>query len=414
MRRLTILTAVAVCVAVAPDGAMARGFGGGGYRGGGGFGGYRGDAGGFGGGYRGGAGGFGGGYRGVGGYGGDRHYGDFGGARGYGGAYADRQGGYFASAGVRDPFGSAGSGWYNAGSVGEFNRAALDSGARLPMESNVARPEAGRYGALPTDVGYHPAARVDAVTPGAAGSRLGYPGYGTRAYPGSYYHAQALGVNDWYGNRGIFSPAWSAANRWPWFPNNSNIADWAALAWTANNWGTVGSWNNYDNAPPVNYDYGGNVTYQGDNVYYGGQPVATQPEYYQQAQAIAATAATAQPAPDDKWLPLGVFGLVGPEEKTPASIYQLAQDKNGIVQGNCYVTSTGQTLAVKGAVDKKTQRVAWGVDGFKGFVIETGLYNLTQNEAPALAHFGPTSTEQVLLVRINRPDDNAQAQETKE
>jgi hypothetical protein len=37
-------------------------------------------------------------------------------------------------------------------------------------------------------------------------------------------------------------------------------------------------------------------------------------------------------------------------------------------------------------------------------VIETGLYNLTKDEAPALIHFGPDRTEQWLLVRLKNPD----------
>ena len=60
---------------------------------------------------------------------------------------------------------------------------------------------------------------------------------------------------------------------------------------------------------PIYYDYGNNITYQGDQVYYGNQPVATADQYYQQASTLAQS----QPAPDpntDEWMPLGVFGLV--------------------------------------------------------------------------------------------------------
>ena len=37
-------------------------------------------------------------------------------------------------------------------------------------------------------------------------------------------------------------------------------------------------------------------------------------------------------------------------------------------------------------------------------VIETGLYNLTKDEAPVLIHFGQDRTEQWLLVRLKNPD----------
>ena len=47
-------------------------------------------------------------------------------------------------------------------------------------------------------------------------------------------------------------------------------------------------------AQPIYYDYGNNVSYQGDQVYYGDQPVATADQYYQQASTLAQS----QPAPD--------------------------------------------------------------------------------------------------------------------
>ena len=44
-------------------------------------------------------------------------------------------------------------------------------------------------------------------------------------------------------------------------------------------------------------------------------------------------------------------------------------------------------------IDKKTQRAAWTVGDNKENVIETGIYNLTKDEAPALVHFGKDKTE---------------------
>ncbi len=40
-------------------------------------------------------------------------------------------------------------------------------------------------------------------------------------------------------------------------------------------------------------------------------------------------------------------------------------------------------------------------------VIETGLYNLTKNEAPCLIHFGKERTEQWLLVRLKNPETSS-------
>ena len=40
----------------------------------------------------------------------------------------------------------------------------------------------------------------------------------------------------------------------------------------------------------------------------------------------------------------------------------------------------------------------------KNLVIETGLYNLAQNHATALIHYGPDRTQQYVLVRLKQPD----------
>jgi hypothetical protein len=39
-------------------------------------------------------------------------------------------------------------------------------------------------------------------------------------------------------------------------------------------------------------------------------------------------------------------------------------------------------------------------------VVETGLYNLTKDEAPCLIHFGNERTEQWLLVRLQQPKNS--------
>ena len=38
-------------------------------------------------------------------------------------------------------------------------------------------------------------------------------------------------------------------------------------------------------------------------------------------------------------------------------------------------------------------------------VLETGIYNLTQDSAPALMHFGKEKTENRLLVRMEKPKE---------
>jgi hypothetical protein len=62
---------------------------------------------------------------------------------------------------------------------------------------------------------------------------------------------------------------------------------------------------------------------------------------------------------------------------------------------------------VSGAVDKKTQRVAIKLEGNDNVVIETGLYNLTNDEVPVLIHIGKDRQEKRLLVRLQQPQEAA-------
>ena len=50
----------------------------------------------------------------------------------------------------------------------------------------------------------------------------------------------------------------------------------------------------------------------------------------------------------------------------------------------CRSDASDQTQQVQGSVDKTTQRVAFTIGSNKDMVIETGLYNLTKDQATAL------------------------------
>jgi hypothetical protein len=41
-------------------------------------------------------------------------------------------------------------------------------------------------------------------------------------------------------------------------------------------------------------------------------------------------------------------------------------------------------------------------------VVESGLYNLTNDEVPVLVHFGPDRQEPRTLIRLKQPEDQAQ------
>jgi hypothetical protein len=164
----------------------------------------------------------------------------------------------------------------------------------------------------------------------------------------------------------------------------------------------------------VSYNYGDNVYYVGDQVYYGDQPVATAAEYAQQAAAIAADVPATKPAAAD-WMPLGVFAVTHDGEPTgadPTMYLQLAVSKQGVINGTLQNTATDASHEIEGMVDKETQRAAWTPVGKEWPIMETGIVNLTQETTPALVHFADGTTQQRLLVRLDKPK-NGEATQTK-
>jgi hypothetical protein len=167
----------------------------------------------------------------------------------------------------------------------------------------------------------------------------------------------------------------------------------------------------------MSYSYGDNIYYQDDNVYLDGQQMATADEYYQSASQLAQTgaqadvpsdndanAADAQAAPpaNPDWLPLGVFEAIEPNQKSSNMTFQLAVNKAGVIRGNYYNTGDNNVQVVQGAVDKQTQRVTWFVVNRKNVIFDTGLYNLTKDEATVLVHESADKTQQWTLVRLKQ------------
>ena len=235
-----------------------------------------------------------------------------------------------------------------------------------------------------------------------AGPRGAAAGFARVSPSGRYTCAAAVRTN--YNNWGLYGADWYGR-----YPGAWVAAGWAAgAAWNACTWDSAAAWCGYD-AVPMYYDYGNDIPYQNNNVYVGGQDVGTSEQYYDQAANLASTGTAADAPADGDWLPLGVFALTKQgETKSDVSI-QLAVNKQGIIRGNYTDTATNQTQPVHGSVDKSTQRVAFTVGDNKTTVIETGIYNLTKDESPALLHFGKDRTEQWLLVRMKQPDATSQA-----
>jgi hypothetical protein len=182
-------------------------------------------------------------------------------------------------------------------------------------------------------------------------------------------------------------------------------ARWTTAAlWSTATWGTAASYCGYVEQPPVYYDYGTSIVYEDSNVYVNGDNAGTTEQYYDQAASIAATGAQAAAPSDGDWLPLGVFAFSKAENPKSDITIQLAINKEGVIRGNYTDTATKQNQVVQGSADKQTQRVAFTVGESKTNIIETGLYNLTKDEAPCLVHIGKDKTEQWLLVRLENPE----------
>ena len=121
--------------------------------------------------------------------------------------------------------------------------------------------------------------------------------------------------------------------------------------------------------------------------------------------------ATVPPPPEDvnleeeEWLPLGTFAVSSNEKDLePSRVLQLAVNRDGIISGTLYNESTDQAESIQGQVDKETQRVAFRVGESEDVIVESGLYNLTQEEAPVLVHFGTDRVEDWLLIRLEAPE----------
>ena len=197
---------------------------------------------------------------------------------------------------------------------------------------------------------------------------------------------------------------------------------WAArgpyYAWSPVTWAALGGFfgGTWATAQPIYYAYGqgGNVYYENNVVYVNGQAAGTPQEYFQQTQALAAAAPPADQvnAQQQDWLPLGVFALTSEDTAESQTVLQLAVNKQGVIAGTYYNEANQVSRPIQGTADVKTQRAVMTFADNKNTdrVLETGINNLTQDEAPALLHFGAEQSQPVLLVRLNQPDAGAAGQ----
>jgi hypothetical protein len=197
----------------------------------------------------------------------------------------------------------------------------------------------------------------------------------------------------------------------PWYPGHPRYSVYRPGHWWR--WATataVTGWVIHRWTTPIYYTYrtGGTVYYQNNVVYVNGKEYGPAEQYYNEAATLATAVPelTDEQAAELEWLPLGVFALTSEGVNASSMYLQLALSKNGIISGTFYNESTGATHPVEGMVDEPTQRAVWkAVDGTNAdIVMETGVFNLTQDQADVLVHFGPEQTQTALLVRLDESE----------
>lgn len=174
----------------------------------------------------------------------------------------------------------------------------------------------------------------------------------------------------------------------PYYNNNSNL------------WGTttaigLGSWLGWQ-AEPYYYGY--------DNGYYG--PMEYNDVYSEiNYQIEPSQDIVVNDVADSNWMPLGVFSISkgGEDEITPTMFLQLALNKDGTISGTFYNTIINEVYEIVGEVESTSQRAIWKIaDNENSPIIETGIYNLTQDVVPILIHFSNGLTQNRVLIRVNK------------
>jgi hypothetical protein len=241
----------------------------------------------------------------------------------------------------------------------------------------------------------------------------GYPYFGGNFWSGRNLIGlglmSALGGGYGYGPYGIGGYGMGGLGGWwgysPWMGNQPWNYWYGNPGW--NTYAGYYGWNT-----PYFYDYGssGNVVYQGNQVLVNDQPVGTPADYAQSAANLATVTEEEMNAPHD-WMPLGTFSVATSADDTkPVRVAQLAFDnKEGLISGTIFNRESGNLYTIQGKVDPQTQRTAFTIGKDPNTVMETGLYNLTQNETPVLVHFGPNKTATYIFARLPEPKEDAQA-----
>lgn len=171
--------------------------------------------------------------------------------------------------------------------------------------------------------------------------------------------------------------------------------------WT---WATVGTVGRFFGAAYGTAGGGGEVYYEDGTVYSEGEEIPAE-EYSAQAEEIVENTPKVEDPDDMEWLPLGVFALSenAKSEAAPNLFLQLAVSKEGIIAGTLNNKSTDEVKSVEGMLDAKSRRAAWTIAGKSSPIMETSMDSLTENETNALVHFADGSTQEWLMLHLEKP-----------
>lgn len=179
-----------------------------------------------------------------------------------------------------------------------------------------------------------------------------------------------------------FSPAWYANHPRAWQYTHPN-----ANAWAIATLGGAAAWLG------IAADDAGGTVYTSDEDDEDDSSATDD-------QQLAQQGAVDLPA-DEDFLPLGVFALLGENQQDATAMLQLAVSRDGILRGTYYDILTDQEQAIQGAVDKKTQRVAFTAGSNGPVMFETKLSNLTQAKGAITLQFASGQTKQWTLARYD-------------
>ena len=186
---------------------------------------------------------------------------------------------------------------------------------------------------------------------------------------------------------------------WWGYTPATRLTDWLVFGWDRPRYWAYGA--------------GANIYYRDNHVYYDDQATVTVDAYYQQVYDLAHGVPSISEAEAERmdWTPLGVFAAIRQNESDSQRALQLAVNRDGVITGTYMNRANGHVHPMSGMVDERTQRAAWAfADGqHKEVVFETGIYNLTRDEASMMVHFGPNAddTEVWQLVRLEEPEVSA-------